>query len=674
VARLNPNSSLDPTFDADGRQTVAFDLGGSNGELANSDGAGAVASGADGRIVVGGAASRAADTHSADSALVRLNPDGGLDPTFDADGKLTVDFAGGGTNGDFATALVLQSDRKIVPESPAARAPAGDSDFAVARLLGDDRPPEAVADTVEAPAGTPVVIDVLADDAEPDGGPVAVAIDTPPANGTAVANADGTVTDTPTPTGRDGTDTFVYRLDDSRGGFATAAVTVSVIRVEPPPPSWPPVADDDAFVAPFETAVTLAVLANDAEPDRDPVTVTVATGPAHGTATVGDDGVITYTPDAGFVGDDVFIRLPGIGRWVPAQQARTDRRTSPGNQFLGAVSHTGSTTAGGLATAKVALTVEARRFALARELFGVGLDRGGDGTARLQNPDQTQRFAATPFPGSAAAGVRTATADFNGDGVADLVVGTGPGGVTRVRVLDGKTQQELFGVQPFEDRFDGGVYVAAGDIDGDGVADLVISPDEGGGPRVRVFSGNGFGQIADFFGIEDTAFRGGARSAIADLNGDGVGDRLVAAGFGGGPRVAAFNGAALGPNGGPKLFGDFLAFEDVNGDGFADLVTGAGPGGGPRVRAFDGKALVQGGAQADAANFFGGDTANRGGIRVAAKDLDGDGRADILAGAGPGGGSRVTAYRGSSVTPNGTPDQLFAFDAQAGFSGGVFVG
>ncbi len=44
---------------------------------------------------------------------------------------------------------------------------------------------------------------------------------------------------------------------------------------------------------------------------------------------------------------------------------------------------------GGSATAKVALTVEARRFALPRELFGVGLDRGGDGTARLQNPDQT---------------------------------------------------------------------------------------------------------------------------------------------------------------------------------------------------------------------------------------------------------------------------------------------
>ena len=86
------------------------------------------------------------------------------------------------------------------------------------------------------------------------------------------------------------------------------------------------------------------------------------------------------------------------------------------------------------------------------------------------------------------------------------------------------------------------MYVAAGDLTGDGVADLVITPDEGGGPRVRVFNGAGFGQVADFFGIDDPNFRGGARAAVGDVNGDGVGDLLVAAGFGGGPRVAVFDG------------------------------------------------------------------------------------------------------------------------------------
>src|SRR5204863_4922946 len=97
------------------------------------------------------------------------------------------------------------------------------------------------------------------------------------------------------------------------------------------------------------------------------------------------------------------------------------------------------------------------------------------------------------------------------------------------------------------------VYVAAGDVTGDGVADLVITPDEGGGPRVRVFSGNGFGLLADFFGIDDPNFRGGARAAVGDVNGDGAGDLVVAAGFQGGPRVAGFDGRSL-ATGPVKLF------------------------------------------------------------------------------------------------------------------------
>jgi hypothetical protein len=275
-------------------------------------------------------------------------------------------------------------------------------------------------------------------------------------------------------------------------------------------------------------------------------------------------------------------------------------------------------------------------------------------------------------------------ADFNGDGVADLVVGTGPGSSTHVLVLDGVDQHVLFSVDPFEPSFTGGVYVAAGDLTGDGKADLAISPDEGGGPRVRVFNGDGFSQIADFFGIDDPNFRGGARASIGDLNGDGKGDLVVAAGFGGGPRVAAFNGATLGPYGGPKLFGEFFVFEqtlrngvfvavgDLNGDGFADVIAGGGPGGGPRVFGLSGKDLVQSGTQTQLANFFAGDDSSRGGIRIAVKNLDGDGRADLVAGAGD--GSRVTEYRGSSILPDGTPAEIIAFDAFAGQTAGVFVG
>jgi hypothetical protein len=309
---------------------------------------------------------------------------------------------------------------------------------------------------------------------------------------------------------------------------------------------------------------------------------------------------------------------------------------------------------------------------------------GGAGSATLYNPDHTPRYTVTPFAGFDGE-IRTAVGDFNGDGVADLVVGTGPGSPTHVRVLDGVDQHQLFSIDPFEASFTGGVFVAVGDLTGDGVADLAISPDEGGGPRVRVFTGNGFKQLADFFGIDDPAFRGGARPALGDVNGDGKADLLVAAGFGGGPRLAVFDGANMKADGGPKLVGDFFAFEqslrngvfvtagDLDGDGFADVIAGGGPGGGPRVFALSGHALLQGN-QTPVANFFAGDVESRGGIRIAIKNLDGDEKADLLVGAGAGAGSRVTAYLGANILANGSPPELFAFDAFAGFTGGVFVG
>jgi hypothetical protein len=317
---------------------------------------------------------------------------------------------------------------------------------------------------------------------------------------------------------------------------------------------------------------------------------------------------------------------------------------------------------------------------------------GGASTVRSFNANATDRATFTPFPGFAG-GVRVAEADFNGDGVADVLAGTGPGTVAQVRLLDGVTGAELFSIAPFAG-FVGGVYVAAGDITGDGVADIVITPDEGGGPRVRVFDGRSFTQIADFFGIDDPAFRGGARAATGDFNGDGFADLVVAAGFGGGPRVAIFDGKSLTTGAIVHTVPDFFAFEqglrngafvaagDVNGDGRADLIGGGGPGGGPRVKIVDGAGLLSAGNVSDldarpdltVANFFGGDPDSRGGIRVAAKNLDGDTRADLVVGAGENAGSRVTGYLATSLTAGSDPAESFRFDAFPGENGGVFVG
>lgn len=111
----------------------------------------------------------------------------------------------------------------------------------------------------------------------------------------------------------------------------------------------------------------------------------------------------------------------------------------------------------------------------------------------------------------------------------------------------------------------------------------------------------------------------------------------------------------------------------MDGDGFAELIAGGGPGGGPRVTAFSGKSLLTN--QYDiTANFFGGDETGRGGVRVTVKNLDNDSRADVVVGAGTGAGSRVTAYYGKDIAPAGTPTAVFDFDAFPGSTAGVFVG
>jgi hypothetical protein len=316
-------------------------------------------------------------------------------------------------------------------------------------------------------------------------------------------------------------------------------------------------------------------------------------------------------------------------------------------------------------------------------------------------------FTVNPYP-AGTRGARVAVGDVNGDGVVDLVTVPGPGSAVVFKVFSGVDGKQLSETQVFEPSFTGGGFVTVVDFDGDGFAEVVVTPDVGGGPVVAIYSGAKIAagksgeaaQVTRFLGIEDANFRGGARPNYADMDGDGDPELLIAAGFGGGPRLAVFIGTTvLAPvEAGklpPKLISDFFAFEntvrngvfisagDLDLDGFDDLILGAGPGGGPRVRISSGRVLLGAAGfkalddvpAAALANFFAGDPNSRGGVRVAGAALVTDNPAiDLLTGAGEGAPGVVTAYAGRDINANpGSPTKLREFTPYEG-SQGVFVG
>jgi hypothetical protein len=296
-------------------------------------------------------------------------------------------------------------------------------------------------------------------------------------------------------------------------------------------------------------------------------------------------------------------------------------------------------------------------------------------------------------PLSAAGDLRPAWCDLNGDDQADLVIGFGPGSRARLLILHMQDHQvtsseilkpeKIWKERGFARKYrqaNGETYPACGDIDGDGLDEIVIGlGDEGMGKLIILDDMNtGFqrinvklsGENASFFlaGADHHMLMANATSipALGDIDGDGLDELVIGRGPGAGERLAIFDDlkAGFATLRAGMLFADgpleipgaaaigadgtaWPALGDIDGDGRDEILVGLGEGSGGRLFLFED---LQGGFEQivnDATidgSYIAGDNVYRdqnGQLIPSAADIDGDGRDEIGLGFGIGAEERM---------------------------------
>jgi hypothetical protein len=159
--------------------------------------------------------------------------------------------------------------------------------------------PDAVDDADKTPLNTPVSINVLGNDTDPENDTLVVTDFTQGSNGTVSRGANGELVYTPN-TDFTGKDSFTYTITDGNGGFDTATVAVMVKGHDGC--SICTIAESDEAYTTVGKPVIINVLSNDT---GSGISIVDLDNPKHGTAMIVGDSV-KYTPEAGFMGTDSF--------------------------------------------------------------------------------------------------------------------------------------------------------------------------------------------------------------------------------------------------------------------------------------------------------------------------------------------------------------------------------